>query len=339
MAYDIATSFIPEIQTPYVNERSTTLSALWRSGIVQTNASMTGGLSSDTQHGNRVTVPFNLSIEDEDATVGSYTLANKITPTRVDNSLYTFHATTRAKSWTTADLDRIVVGHNPVGVLTEQIGSFWANNYQKDLLASCQGMIADNIANDSSDMVNNIYEDLIAGSLDASNLIGQDAVIDTQHTMGDHRGMLRAIIMHSTVRKQLEKDEPNNFIPASATNIGFDTYLGLAIIEDDSMTVTAGSNTPSYDTFLFGDGVFQFGTDSRLISEEFDRDITSADGMGEDYMVTRRRFSLHPQGFDFTLTNPQDMPSRADFAVAGNWDRKVSDRKQIKMAVLRSNAL
>lgn len=337
MAYDIATSFIPEIQSPYINERSTTLSALWQSGIVETNQNMAGGLGSG--HGNRVTVPFNLSIEDEDATVGSYTLANKIVPTRIDNSLYTFHATTRAKSWTTADLDRIVVGHDPVGVLTEQLGSFWANNYQKDVLQSCQGVIADNIANDSGDMVNDIYSDVVAGSLTAAELISADAVIDTQHTMGDHRGMLNAIIMHSDVRKQLEKDEPNNFIPASATNIGFATYLGLAVIEDDTMTVTAGTNTPSYDTFLFGAGVFQYGSDSRLVSEEWDRDITSSDGMGEDFMVTRRRFALHPQGFDFTLTNPEDMPSRADLAVAGNWDRKVSNRKQIKMAVLRSNAL
>ncbi len=337
MSFDITTAFIPEIQNPYVNERSTTLSRLWQSGIVENSLPSANEISSG--NGNRVVVPFNLSIEDEDAAVGSYTLANKITPTRIGNSLYTFHATTRAKSWTTADLDKIVAGHNPVGVLTEQMGTFWANNYQKDLLAQTQGIVADNIANDSGDMVNDIYSDVVAGSLTAANLVSQDAIIDAMHTMGDHRGKLKAVIMHSNVRKQLEKDEPNNFIPASATNIGFDTYLGLMVIEDDSMTVTAGSNTPSYDTILFGAGVFSYGADSRLIGEEWDRDTTSADGMGENFIVTRRRFGLHPQGFDYTLTNPEDMPTRANWASATNWARKVTDRKQIAMAVLRSNAL
>lgn len=338
MAYDITTSFIPEIQSPYINERSTTLSELWMSGIVENNNAMVGGLG--TGHGNRVTVPFNLSIEDEDASVGSYDLSSKIAPTRVDNSLYTFHATTRAKSWTTADLDRLVVGHNPVGVLTEQMGQFWANNYQKDLLAQCQGITADNIANDSSDMVNDIYSDIASPA--ASNLIGQDSVIDAMHTMGDHRGKLNAIIMHSLVRKQLEKDEPNNFIPKSQSNLAFDTYLGLAIIEDDSMTKNAHgtpTNSDSYDTYLFGAGVFQYGSDERLISEEWDRDTTSSDGMGENFIVTRRRFALHPAGFDYTLTNPQDMPTRANWAAAANWDRKVTSRKQIPLAVLRSNAV
>ncbi len=337
MAATIQNHFIPEIQTPYVNERSTTLSRLWKSGLVSTNDSITSQIGSVA--GNRITVPFNLSIEDDVATVGDYDLANDITPTQIASSLYQTQATTRAKAYEMANLDRLVVGNDPAGVLREQLGSMWENNYQTILLNQIAGVQADNVANDSSDMINNIYSDVVAGSLTAANLISADAIIDTQHTMGDHRSGLNVVIMHSRVRKQLEKDEPNNFIPASATNIGFDTYLGMVIIEDDGMTVTSGSNTASYKTILCGANVFQFGMDDRLIGEEFDRSTISGGGMGHDFLVSRRRFVMSPEGFDFSLTNPEDMASNTDYATAGNWDRKVASRKQVKMAILESNAL
>jgi hypothetical protein len=238
-----------------------------------------------------------------------------------------------------SDIQQIITGQNGVEVFRNQLAGAWTNHYQGVVLAQVEGLIADNLANDGADMITDIWADTASPS--ASNLISSSAVINARHQMGDARSALRVIIMHSIVRKQLELDEPNNFIPASATNIGFDTYLGMVIIEDDGITVNqdGASDTGKYSTFLFGSDVFQYADYKGWETLEWDRDITSGNGTGSDFLVSRSRFLCHPQGFDLLDSTNYDLPSDADYATAGNWDRKVASRKQVAIAVLYTNAV
>ena len=334
---NITNLYVPTIENPYINELSTTKAALWRSGLVQGNADLSRQLNGGGS-GNRFITPFNLSIEDDDAAVGSHDLDLKITPTRLAASDYQTCATTRAKSYNLSDISQIMSGANSKGVLSQQLGSMWTNNYQKDLISQTLGIIADNVANDSSDMVTSIWADTASPA--AGNLMSLTAVINAKHQMGDARAKLSAIIMHSNVRKDLELLEPNNFVPASETNIGFDTYGGMIIIEDDGMTVNQDGTNDSgkYSTFIYGPDVFQYASYNGWSELEWDRDITSGLGTGEDVLVTRKRFILHPAGFDFVMTNNYDMPSRANYADVAKWDRKVTSRKQVPLAVIHSNA-
>lgn len=341
MAHDITTAFIPQIQNPYINEKSTILSRLWRSGIVSSNSDLNTQVNSNA--GNVYITPFNKSIRDagQRPVVGSHTLSTKLAPQPLSDGVYQTQGTARAQSWNVSDLNQIIIGNDPVNALTSEVADYWVDEYQYNLISVTSGLLKDNVSNDSGDMIHSIYSDVASPA--AGNLISADAVIDAQHTMGDHRGRLNAIMMHSSTRKQLEKDEPNNFIPASATNIGFDTYLGMVILEDDGMPVNADgatpTNTDAYDTYLFGADVFQYASDRRLRGEEWDRDITSGNGMGEDFLVTRRKYVMHPAGFDLSVTNPEDLVTDAIWEAGTNWDRKATSRKSIPIAVLRHNVL
>jgi hypothetical protein len=338
MASTIAAQFVPDIQNPYIQERSTTLAALWRSGLVVPNADLQGQLN--TNAGNQFITPFLQSIEDTtNFAVGSYNPDDKIAKQRLASSDYRTNATTRAASYTLSDIQQIITGQNGVEVFRNQLGDAWTNQYQGVLIAQTLGLIADNVANDGADMVTDLWADTASPA--ASNLISSSAVINARHQMGDARAALRVIIMHSIVRKQLELDEPTNFIPNSASNIGFDTYLGMVIIEDDGMTVNqdGSTDTGKYSTFLFGGNVFQYADYKGWSTLEWDRDITSGNGTGEDFLVSRSRFICHPQGFDMLNTNNYDFPSDADYALAANWDRKVASRKQVAIAVLYTNAV
>ncbi len=332
--------YIPELEQPYINEHSTTKTVLFRSGLVVANANLDSQLNGAAGAANVYHTPFNLSIEDTQITaVGTHDVDDKLAKKVLSSGSYQTKSTARAESFGLSNITQIISGANGAGVLSEQIGSMWANHYQTVALEQIKGLVADNVANNASDMVVNKYSD-IASPL-AANLISADAVIDARHTMGDSRSALNVIVLHSKVRKQLEKDEPNNFIPASATDIGFDTYLGMVILEDDGMTVAAGSNSDEYTTILLGSGVFQYASFNGWRQLEWDRDITSGNGMGEDFLVTRSRFILHPQGFSFDVAgqNPADFPTDAQYATAANWSRTVASRKQIKLAVLKTNAL
>ena len=335
----ISDAYIPELESGYVQERSTTLSRLWQSGIVQNNASMASQMAASS--GNSFVVPFNLSIEDDDTEVGDDNPATIQVPAKFGTNNYTSIVTNRTKAYSSMQLAGLLAGNNPREAVRSQLASFWANNNQKELLAQLVGVFADNDANDAGDMTHDIYSDVIVGSLTAANLISTSAVIEARHTMGDHRSALGAVIMHSIVRKQLEKDEPNSFIPASESQIGFDTYLGMVVIEDDSLTVTTGTNTDAYSTYLFGAGAFQYAVDSRMIlPEEIEWVGESGNGMGEEIIRTRRRFQLHPQGFSYIpAVDTNEQATRALFQNAAQWDRVVANRKQIKVARLLSNAV
>jgi len=332
----ISDVFVPQAQRKYIQERSTTLSAFWRSGIVGGNDFIARALSS--VGGNTFKMPFNKSIEDDVAEDGNDDPTDLLVPAKLTTGTVQAVRQAKAKSWSQMELASLLAQNNPTEAVSNMLAKFWTNNYQSLLLSALIGIYADNDANDAGDMTHNIYSDVASGSLTAANLVSSDAIIESLHTMGDHSGDLGAIAMHSDVRKELKLQEPNSFIPASESNIGFETYQGLVIVEDDGMTVTAGSNTPSYSTYLFGAGAIAYENDSNIVlPETIDRVEASGNGMGEEILHTRRSFVFHPQGFEMTEATADTPVTKTDLETAARWDRKAASRKQIKIARLLSN--
>ena len=331
--------YIPTIENAYVNERSTTQSKLWTSGLVVPNADLSRQLGASIG-GNQFITPFNQSIEDLVAEDGNDDVADLIEQKSWGTSSYQANAVSRTKSFGMMNLATIFAGNNPVSVLNKQLSTFWTNNYQSELVACLTGLFADNVANDSGDMVEDVFEDSATPS--AAAYANSDSIIDAMHTMGDLNGELAggAIIMHSKTKKLLQKAEPNNFVPASQSDIGFATYLGLMIIEDDGVPVdTTPTNADKYVSYIVGGGIFQYAQDPRQSNQEWDREIRAGHGTGNDYLVTRRRFILAPQGWDVAISggDNESMPTRAQLALATTWARKVASRRQVKLAALYHN--
>ena len=328
---DLTNIFVPDVQNGYVDEFSTTKSALWQSGIVQTNAKLSSDLT--TLHGNIFTTPFNKPIEDEvakdaDTSDTAITLRELTTGTQTSVRQY------KADGWDERDLAVQLSGNDASAAVARKLGLYWRNNYQKQLLSAIKGVILDN-ANDGGDLVNDVYTD-ITTPLETAK-INNISINDAAGTMGDAWQDLGAIAMHSSSRKKLKNDEPNAFVPASETNIGFATYNGLIIIEDDGLVTTAGTNSPEYETLLFGMGAFQFGDAGDVVKQEVHRQPLTGNGGGGTALLTRRSFIMHPTGFDCSATNVKVPVTTARLEVAAAWDRIVTSRKQIKFAMLKHN--
>lgn len=314
---------------------STLKSRLWTSGVVQGNADLQGKINGG-QGGNSFNTPFRNTIATVIPVVTNDDPSSVITPNNFSTGTFSVRAYQRAVAFSSMDLANLVSGVNGPQHVREGIAELWTNTHQRTLINQLTGVLADNDANDSDDMFHATYSDTASPS--AAQKINGIAINAAKHTMGDARSGLRAIMMHSDSRQVLEDAEPNAFIPASKSVIGFDTYQGLVIIEDDSCVVTSGSNTDEYLTYLVGAGAFQFASDTGIVSEEEDRKPDTGNGSGQTLLYSRRRQILTPQGFSCLTagTEATHNTTDAEFALAATWDRVV-DRKLINIAYLKHN--
>ena len=265
--------------------------------------------------------------------------ADVIVPAKITSGTQIFRLANQTKAWSTMDLARQLALQDPLGAITNRVGHYWATASQNRLLASITGVLADNIANDSGDMVNDIS--IADGdNATAANLISAEAVIDTQATMGDHASALTAIAMHSVVFANLKKQNLIDYIPDARGEVQIPTYLGLEVIEDDGMTVVAGGTSGFvYDTVLLGAGAFGYGTSPALMPSELQREALVGQGSGQDILVYRQNEIIHPQGFAFLSSGLAQgiTATLAQLESATQWDRIYTERKNIPLAVLKTN--
>jgi len=293
-----------------------------------------------TVGGNIGELPFYKPLGTEEPNYSNDAPGTNSTPLGLTNSKMIYRLASQNQSWSVMDISRELALQDPVGAITSRIGQYWATNNERRLIESARGVIADNIANDAGDMINDISATIDVAAVDA-NLIDGDAVIDTIQTMGDHGEMLSAMAVHSVVYRRMQKlNLLDTLIPASDGKVAIRTYQGKLVIVDDSLTGTTYGTTPVntyYDTVLFGAGEFVSGEGRVNVPSEFDRRPDAGNGGGEERMYSRRSDIIHPIGFQFLSASVAGQSAtQAELALAANWDR-VYFRKNVSMAVLRSN--
>jgi hypothetical protein len=224
----------------------------------------------------------------------------------------------------------------PVAAITGRIGQYWATDFEKRVINSTLGILADNVAADSADMLETVYSDIVTPL--AANLISGNAVVDTAQTLGDHKTSVTAIAMHSKPHADLQKLGllVDNFDPQTGA-VRYQTYLGYRVIVDDSMPVAAGSNSPKYTSILFGAGSIGTAPSPVKKPSAIEDDESSGDGGGEEIIYSRVNDIIHPYGFQCLLAGAAKLAnSYAELAVATRWDRVV-DRKNVALAFLETN--
>jgi len=328
-------NFNPELDSMYVSIMSTLKSRLWTSGVVAANDDLHSKINGE-QGGNSFNTPFRNTIANVVPVTTNDDPSSVLTLNNFSTGTYSARAYQRATGFSSMDLANLVSGVNGPQHVRDGIAEMWVNDNQRTLLAQMEGLFLDD-AGDANDMSQTTYVDTASPS--AAQKISGVGINAAKHTMGDSRSSLRAIMMHSDSRQVLEDAEPNAFVPASTSNIGFDTYHGLVIIEDDSCTVGTGAiNGEQYTSYLVGAGAFQFASDTGLISEEWEREAGTGNGGGQTKLYTRRRQILQPQGFSCLTAGVEEThnTTNAEFALAATWDRVVG-RKLVNLAALNHN--
>jgi hypothetical protein len=242
------------------------------------------------------------------------------------------------------DLVAALAGSDPMEAIAQLVAGYWVRQEQSYIIQSLLGVLADNEAAPAGsdthvldDMVFDIALDTVPPIL-AAETISADAFLQAALTMGDHAGQITAIALHSVVFTSLQSQNLITFIPNSRGEINIPTYLGRRVIVDDNLPAVAGSNRITYTSILFGAGAIARATGPARIPIETERTPLQGDGGGQETLISRQQYVLHPQGWRWTSSSMAGAsPDNAELALAANWSRQFN-RKLTKIAFLKTNA-
>lgn len=316
----------PSVFSGYVVERTTELSRFIQSGIVQRNE-VFDALAAGP--GTLVNMPFwdDLDGDSEELSDDSSLTPDKI---QADQDKAVKHF--RGKAWAANDLAKYISGDDPMARIGDLVAAYWVRQMQGFVLKNTlSGIFGDALL--STHVLNLALE--AGNSATEANLIGSDAVIDCGNLLGDHWDTIIGIAMHSKPFSRLQKLGLIETEQLQDQNITINRFLGREVIVDDTMPKVAGStNGFKYTTYLFADGALALGEGGPDADEatETDRDKLA----GDDILISRKHFILHPRGVAFTGAVAGATPTAAEMADSGNWTKKYQD-KNIRVLKLVTN--
>jgi len=206
---------VPEVFFTYMAKDTTTLSAFFESGAVRQDANLAGKLAGG---GTTFQMPFWTDLADTEATVATDQTTDTITPLQVTATKMRAIRQVRAQAWSDADLAAELAGSDPMERIRARVSAYWNRQFQKSLVASIQGVFADNVAADSSDMVHDI-----TGEAGTDAQISADAILEAGQTLGDASDRVKLLVMHSRIYTNLAKQNLIDFIPNSDGRVRFPT--------------------------------------------------------------------------------------------------------------------
>jgi len=326
----LTNAVIPEVFTGYTAEQSIYNSRLFLSTVVEMNPAISGLLAGG---GETYKLPFWGDVSGTSGAIPSETVAATVNNLAAKNQ--SFRKQTRNKAWGSNDLVAVFAGDDPILQLQNMVVDYWSQAFDQVAIKSAVGVIANNIAADTGDLVNDI-----SGGVGAAAVFSSDAVIDTQAKLGENgtvgRGDLNggdfvAIAVHPAVYALMRKQNAIDFVAIGDQPRPTAFYMGMQVIVDRNLPVDTGV----YDSYIFKAGALQYGLSTvGYLPTEIDR--TASTGFGIDTLYTRRTFGIHPVGFSWledTVTGVS--PSDAELATAANWDR-VFAAENARMVMLRS---
>jgi hypothetical protein len=319
---------IPEIFTPYVSEQTTQRDAFLASGVVQPMAELNA-----TEGGDFINIPFwsaNLTGDFEVLSDSTSLTPGKITADKQVGVI--LH---RGRAFEGRDLAALAAGADPMAAIGAKLGEYIANQRQKDLIASLQGVFGSLNNNNSSSAFFDLTID--SENADTPTALSPRHVAQARALLGDQGEKLTAICMHSKVFYDLVERRAVDYVLAGDTaggatasggsiapaygEVNVPTYMGLrVIVSDDVETAGSGAST-EYATYLFTQGAVASGEQQGLTIEQ-DRDILAK----SDAMSFDAHFVYHPVGAKWAVTDAN--PNRTALALASNWS-KVYETKNI----------
>lgn len=320
----IADVVVPSQFTSYLISNTMEKTALVQSGVAARNGVIQAQLSAGAD---QFTVPHWNDLGNDEADIVNDDPTAASTPKKIDAGKQQVRKSFLHQSWSAMNLASELSGDDALARIQARAVAYWERQMQRRLIASLNGILADNVANDAGDMVNDI-----SAGVGAAALFSASAVIDTAATLGDAMRGLSAIGMHSdtytaALKADLiatERDSSGGFIQ---------TFRGLAIIVDDSMPVA----TDVYTSVLFGAGAVGYGLSAPRVAEgtEIENKPSAGNGGGQQILHSRVNLAIHPAGFRWLEGSvAADSPTIAELALATNWDR-VFERKAIPLAFLK----
>lgn len=318
---------------PAVNSPEKT--AFFESGVITNNALLNELASSP---GKLAELPFWKDLDGSvEVNYSTDNPANVATPQKVTQGSQIARKAFVNQGWSASDLaSELASGARAMEHIRARTDSYFMKQWQRRLIATCNGILADNVANDSGDMVIDVAADA-TGSQSAATRFSRTNFTAAAFTLGDAFENVGAIGVHYAIYKQMVDQDDIDFIPDSQGALTIPTYMGRRVIVDDGLTVTPGATSGfKYTTILFGAGAFGYGNGAPIVPVEVEREAAQGNGGGIETLWVRNTWILHPFGFQNTGTPAGASYNLTELGAATSWDRVV-ERKNVPLAFLITN--
>jgi hypothetical protein len=317
---------IPEIFTPYVIEQTTLRDAFLASGVVQPMAELNA-----TEGGDYINVPFwkaNLSGDFEVLTDSTSLTPGKITADKQVGVI--LH---RGRAFEARDLAALAAGADPMAAIGAKVASYVANQRQKDLIKTLEGVFGGLTSNTGAAFAPLSFD------LSGMTALGPRQVAKARALLGDQGDKLTAVAMHSAVYYDLVERKAIDYVTATDARFTADsampdafggsiagayggdnsvpTYMGLRVIVSDDLAPTS----TNYPVYFFTQGAIASG-EQMAMQTETDRDILAK----SDAMSIDLHYCYHPVGAKWAVGTTN--PTQAQLATIGNWT-KVYETKNL----------
>lgn len=305
----------PEVFNPYVIQRTMELSALVQSGIVQNNSEFDELASGPNV---LVNMPFW-----NDLTGDSETMKDDgaLTPGKIGSSLDVARKQGRGRAWGANGLSALLSGDDPMKAIADLAADYWARDMQKVLIHTLSGVFA------ATTMSGHVHD--ISALTGDDALISGESFIDAGQKLGDAKELLTGVAMHSAVEAYLAKRQLIEYVQEKDQSDRVPYFMNKRVIVDDGMPYNTSTKVGT--AYLFGQGAVALGNGShpRIIPVEIARDALASSG--EDFLINRRIFILHPRGIKWTEDEVEDVfPENSELAIGTNWER-VYEPKAIRV--------
>lgn len=335
--------FEPTVYGSYTAVNNPMTSAFIRAGIMVNSPA----LNQIARDGGRLaTVPFWTDIDPSlEPNYSNDDPADLAVPNKIGHDTMTARKAWLNQAFGEMDLITELAGESPLQHVRNRFGEYWVRQQNRRLIATCVGILADNVANDAGDMVIDI-----SGLVGAAAIFGANAFIDAAYTAGESADMFTGVAVHSNIEARMLKNDELIDVRDSEGNLTMRTYKGRAVIVDDTLPVSGVGADRVYTSILFGRSSFGFGQvdgasfalgeGTPKVAAEVVRTPLAGAGGGMEAIVERKTWIIHPQGFEWIEGGAalvEMSATLADLRLAAHWSRVV-DRRQASMAFVVSKA-
>lgn len=310
----ISDVIVPEVFNPYVIERTAELSAFYQSGIIARNPELDRLASSG---GKLLNMPFWEDLTGDDEVLSDRTA---LTVGKIGSDKDVAALLARGRAWSVNDLAKALSGDDPMAAIGDLVAAYWARRFQAILIKTLDGIFG----HEDTEMNTNQHDISGAQTAEDDDVISAKTAVDAIYKLGDNADKLTGFAMHSATVAKLTKDDLIETIPPSEGKPAVRMFLGKPVVVDDGLPVSNGV----YTTYIFGAGAFGWGEGGAPVPTETARDALA----GDDILIHRRHFILHPRGVAFqndsSIVGPT--PSNDDLANYRNWKR-VYESKNVRI--------
>jgi len=322
---------IPEVFTPYLIEATTVRNSFLTSGVVTALDAL-----NVNEGGDKVTIPNWKADLSGDAE--RLTDTTSLTPGKITADKQIGVVLHRGRAWESRDLARLAAGSDPMGAIGAKVADYIANQQQKDMIASLQGVFGALGSSNSGAAFEALCVDA-TGSGETN--LGPRQIAAAEVILNEDSDKLGAIVMHPRVYADLKERKAIDFVTATdarvtastvvagslqalnafggsvaaayTNNIAVPFYMGMRVIRSKDVPTSGTGATTKYACYVMATGAVGTGQQAALRSE-VDRDILAkSDAMSVDWHNV-----YHPLGARYTGSAN---PTTADLATAGNWQK------------------